>query len=230
MRNLMLIILFSLILLTACNNAQQEPTGFPPPEGYTSWEEYSQSQDTQNQSGSTKTINNKITTSATQQATSLVQDAELLAGSVNLGTFDQTAWNIYEQNNPWMNLPITKYGVYGSPITSLNPGQQARVVIESQVPISTDWIVLYGLGVGVVQTESNSNPVNWLETRPVNISFEDYVTSGDTKVMKFTFANTTQNTCQYFVVFFNRTPAESFVSYSVTLTGNTIPIQTNPDE
>jgi hypothetical protein len=55
MKRLLLMVALILVLFTACNPTSQSTVPFPPPEGYSSWEEYNQAQQS---SPSTQTTTN----------------------------------------------------------------------------------------------------------------------------------------------------------------------------
>ena len=50
MKRLLLMVALILVLVTACNPTSQSTVPFPPPEGYSSWEEYNQAQQQQGES------------------------------------------------------------------------------------------------------------------------------------------------------------------------------------
>jgi hypothetical protein len=69
MKRLLLVLVLSLVMLIACTSTPQTTAPFPPPEGYTSWEEYEQAQQQDNSDQITTTTFNTASPSITNNET-----------------------------------------------------------------------------------------------------------------------------------------------------------------
>ena len=140
--------------------------------------------------------------------------------SITLDIYDSTAWYKYNKETA---LPINIFGVYVSPVFVLQPGEQVMITISSKTPITT-YPSSNGLMVEVLNT--GSNIINWDAIQHANASNEVYNVYENSRVMILTIENIEAYTSYYCLKLRNYSSSSTSCMYTISNTGNKVPIVT----